>query len=89
MTTLEEAADLCLRKKETFSNETVEKKKRSFIPKEIRRLMKRKEKLSGRMMQSRSWQKNYKIFKELEEVETELEDSYKKMRKNVSSVQYY
>ena len=79
--TLEEVADLCLRKKEAFSNETVEKKKRRFIPKQIRTLMRRKEKLSERMMKSRSWHKNYKTFKELEDIETELENSYKKMRK--------
>ena len=83
--TLEEAADLCLRKKEAFLKENIDENgplnKRKFIPKQIRRLIRRKEKLSDRMTKSRCWQKNYKVYKELEEIETEIEDSYKRMRK--------
>ena len=88
--TLEEAADLCLRKKEAFLKENIDEngplKKRKFIPKQIRRLIRRKEKLSDRMTKSRCWQKNYKVYKELEEIETEIEDSYKRIRKKEETV---
>ena len=49
------------------------------IPKKIRQLMKRKGKLSKQTL-STSWSKNYLRMKEIEEIEEELENSYKENR---------
>ena len=57
------------------------RKKRKFIPKRIKTLMKRKDKISDRVLKSRSWEKNYKVIKELEEIEKEIDSAYKEKRK--------
>ena len=53
---------------------------RNKIPKRIRALMKKKKKLSSKILSSSSWRKNYKTMVELEEVETEIDEEYKKRR---------
>ena len=72
-----------MKKKEIFEeeneNENMRKKKR-FVPRKIKSLMRKKEKLSDRILKSRSWQKNHKVIQEIEEIEKEIDDGYKKKR---------
>ena len=49
------------------------------IPKQIRKLMRRKAKLSKKAL-STSWAKNYKVIKEIEEIELGLDQNYKSNR---------
>ena len=42
--------------------------------------MRRKSKLSSKILASTSWQKNYKTMTELKEVEKELDEAYKARR---------
>ena len=51
-------------------------KKRKFIPDRIRKLLRKKLKLSKRNMNSLSWVKNHKNVEELEKVEYELSIEY-------------
>ena len=79
--TIEEALEQCLEKKESLENDDGKvKRKKIFIPRRIRSLMRRKEKLSERVLKSRSWLKNHKVMEELEEIECEIDESYKKKR---------
>ena len=85
---LEETAELTLEKKNEFceQNNTEEKemtsnKSKNFIPKIVRSLMRRKKKLSDRLMSSKNWEKNYKVSQELEGVEEELTLHYNARRK--------
>ena len=76
---LEEACEKCLNKKPEFlekeensdkENESDhQKKSKNFIPKEVRNLMKKKQKLSQKILKSKSWEKNYSVMLELQEVE--------------------
>ena len=67
-------------KKEEFENGSEMKKQKMFIPRRIRGLMKRKEKLSKRILKSRSWEKNHRVLMEIEEIECEIDASYRKKR---------
>ena len=53
------------------------------IPKHIRNLMRRKSKLSGKILASTSWEKNYKTMTELRKVKDELGICYKERRLKV------
>ena len=76
---------MVFRKKEIFEektepNEDEAKVTKNKIPKRIRLLMKRKKKLSSRILSSSSWRKNYKTMVELEKVEEEIDKEYKARR---------
>ena len=81
-TILEKAADICLKKKKEFEEDKEGvQKKRSFIPSKVRKLMRKKEKLSKKVMASKAWTKNYDTMMKLIEVETKLDEMYKSRRK--------
>ena len=82
---VEKATAVVFRKKEIFEektepNEDEAKVTKNKIPKRIRLLMKRKKKLSSRILSSSSWRKNYKTMVELEKVEEEIDKEYKARR---------
>ena len=80
---VERATHVVFMKKKIFEDETEKeeiKVTRNKIPKRIRALMKKKKKLSSQILSSSSWRKNYKTMVELEEVETEIDEEYKKRR---------
>ena len=76
---------MCLRKKAEFDDENEDgqkkKKRGNFIPKKVRKLLRKKEKLSKKVMKSNSWMKNFDIMKDLEEVEKMIDTSYQSRRK--------
>ena len=53
---------------------------RNKIPKKVRLLMRRKKKLSSKILSSTCWRKNYKTMVDMEQVEKELEKEYKARR---------
>ena len=53
---------------------------RNKIPKKVRALMRKKKKLSSKLLSSTCWRRNYKTMVELEEVEKELDEEYKARR---------
>ena len=69
--TLNDGGEKFLCKKKEFGGLTQGKKKK-FIPKIVRSLLRRKAKLSKRMYKSKSWIENQKVFEEMEEIEEEL-----------------
>ena len=81
---VERATAIVFKKKKDFEEENVDegktKKTKNKIPLKIRTLMKRKKKLSSRILASKSWQKNYKTMMELREVEEEIDEEYKRCR---------
>ena len=83
---VERATKIVFPKKEAFEErdeseaETLPKKPQNKIPMRIRKLMRRKKKLSSKILASTSWQKNYVTMMELRKVEEELEESYKAQR---------
>ena len=82
---LEDTTDIMMDKKKEFTNEEEKeddgiKKTKNFIPKKVRKLMRRKKKLSERMFTSKLWQRNLKVEEELESVEKEIDDHYKERR---------
>ena len=81
---VERATDIVFKKKTDFEEEAVEEnpkvRSKNKIPMKIRTLMKRKKKLSNKILSSTSWQKNYKTMVELREVEEEIDEEYKKSR---------
>ena len=82
---LEKAAEVCLKKKPEFENKDRNEggfKKGTFIPKRVRKLLRKKEKLSKKVMKSNSWMKNFDTMKELEDVEAKLDFSYQSRRKD-------
>ena len=83
---IEDGLEKCLNKKKEFEEEMEEEKEEvksgNFIPKKVRKLMKRKQVLSNRLMSSKNWHKNYKVKLELEEVEEELDENYKLRRQS-------
>ena len=54
-----------------------ETKSKNKIPKHVRALMFRKANLSRKVMKSLNWQKTYKIMKEIEDLEENLQANYK------------
>ena len=88
---LEEAFEKCLNKKTEFlekeenseQENDFQKKSKNFIPKEVRNLMKKKQKLSQKILKSKSWEKNYSVMLELQEVEEKLSDHYNLRRRKV------
>ena len=71
------------RKKREFEDEeTVEKKDKpkNFIPKKVRQLMKRKSKISKRILSSTKWWKNLEMEEELDAIESELDKEYSKKK---------
>ena len=60
--------------------ESIPKKPQNKIPLKIRKLMRKKSKLSSKILSSTSWQKNYATMVELRKIEVELDESYKAQR---------
>ena len=82
---LEDVADQVFEKKKEFiddKNELGEKKPKNFIPRKIRQLMKKKSKLSGKIQASRKWWKTHEMLEEVESIEAELTEEYKKQTIN-------
>ena len=83
---IEEGLSLCLKKKAEFKEKEqeeemlVKKKPSNFIPKVVRNLMKKKSKLSHKILKSKNWEKNYKVMIEIEAVEEELKKHYNERR---------
>ena len=77
--------DLLFKKKKAFEDETdtVNKEEgngsNNKIPKKVRKLMKRKAKLSSKAM-SISWSKNHEVLREIEDIEAKLVENYKSNR---------
>ena len=93
---LEEACEKCLPRKKEFleredtdEKEDVHKKSKNYIP-NVRMLMKKKQKLSQKIMKSKSWEKNYSGMLELQElkknyrVSTMQEEERRKMKPSKS-----
>ena len=80
---LETTTAMIFQKKKAFEDDmgVEEKEKGNKIPKKIRQLMKRKKKVSGQVLSSKSWQKNFEKMEELKAIEEELDESYKANRK--------
>ena len=76
---MNDGCELFLEKKRIFQT-TEEKKGKKFIPQNVRKLLRRKMKLSNKLLKSADWKANYKTLEELEEVEIELKESYKSRR---------
>ena len=79
---LEDVAGQVFKKTKEFEHDEVgvgEKKPKNFIHKKIRQLMKRKSKLSGKIKASRKWWKTHEMMEEIEAIEAELTDEYKKI----------
>ena len=82
---LEDTTDIMMDKRKEFTNEEEwddeeKRETKNFIPKKVRKLMRRKKKLSERMFSSKLWQRNLKVEEELEAVEKEIDDHYKERR---------
>ena len=81
---VERATAIVFKKKKDFEEEAVEdnpkRMSKNKIPMRIRTLMKRKKKLSNKILSSTSWQKNYQTMVELREVEEEIDEEYKMSR---------
>ena len=84
---VERATNIVFKKKTDFEDEAPEengnffkKMSKNKIPLKIRTLLKRKKKLSNKILSSTSWQKNYKTMVELKEVEEEIDEEYKRSR---------
>ena len=79
---LEGTALEVFKKKKQYNdtNDMVESNKpKNKIPKRVRQLMKRKTKLSKRILSSKQWWKTYVVVEEIELIEKELEKEYTKM----------
>ena len=72
------------KKKKEFEDDTekteTNNKPKNFIPKRIRSLMKRKSKLSQKILASIKWWKTVEMEEELENIEMELDEEYKKKK---------
>ena len=81
---VERATHIVFKKKKDFEDSAPEdngkKMSKNKIPLKIRTLLKRKKKLSNKILSSTSWQKNYKTMVELKEVEEEIDEEYKRSR---------
>ena len=81
---VERATAIVFKKKPEFEEgyvgDGLQKKSKNKIPVRIRKLMKRKKKLSEKILSSHSWQKNYKNMVELREVEDAIDAEYKNSR---------
>ena len=70
---MEEAVEMTIPRKKLFEEVDDEANKvktsNNFIPKEVRNLMRRKNKLSNKVLSSKNWYKNYQVYLELEKVE--------------------
>ena len=81
---VERATHIVFKKKKDFEDEAPKengkKMSKNKIPLKIRTLLKRKKKLSNKILSSTSWQKNYKTMVELKEVEEEIDEEYKRSR---------
>ena len=64
-------------------------KPKNSIPKKVRQLMKRKSKLSKKIISSTKWWKNLEMEEELETIESELDNEYskKKLKKETIAVE--
>ena len=73
-------------KKEDFQGDLDDEKEeetmtpKNKIPKRIRILMRKKRKLSRKILSSTSWRKNFNTMLELRKVEEEIDKSYKERR---------
>ena len=74
----DEAAEMFLNKKKDYDYEN--KVKKRFIPNNIRKLLRKKLKLSKRNLSSDNWKTNHKISEKLESVDYELSHEYKRQR---------
>ena len=86
---MEEAVEMSIPRKKIFEEDgdsdvksNKNKTSNNFIPKIVRALMKRKAKLSQKILSSKNWHKNYQVYLELEKVEEELDMHYKERRKS-------
>ena len=70
------------KKKKEYEDENTKEynnKPRNKIPKRVRQLMKRKSKLSKRILASKLWWKTHEIVNEIEAIEHELDERYTEM----------
>ena len=79
---VERVTAMVFSKKEIFEEQIGAKENvtKNKIPKRIRALMRRKKKLSSKILASSCWQRNYKTMVELEKVEEEIDKEYKARR---------
>ena len=75
---LEKNAEIFLPKKYGFERKG--EKKRKFIPDNIRKLLRKRLKLSKKKLTSNSWVKNHRNIEKLEKVEEELASEYRKKK---------
>jgi hypothetical protein len=78
---LEDAARAAFSIKERFTN----KPKRRYIPQEVRKLLRRKSKLSKRILSKSNWVQNMKIMEELEDVTVALDEMYLSRRRDMEA----
>ena len=61
-----------LPKKKIFDKD-IDQEKKKYIPKEVRKLLRRKMKISKKILSSKNWRKkNYKLSEELESIKNDL-----------------
>ena len=80
---LEGTSKEVFKKKKEFQDESLKEKvnkPKNFIPKRIRKLMKRKSKLGNQILASSKWWKTVKMEEELEQIEMELDEEYTKQK---------
>ena len=73
-----EAAEIHLVRKKVFDHENGVKRK--FIPDYIRKLLRKKLKLSKRKLDSDNWRENHRIIEQIEAIDNELNCEYRKQR---------
>ena len=76
-----------------FKDECDTGRKRHYIPNYVRKLLRKKLKLSKNYMESNDWKKNYEIHENISEVEDLLEDHFNKRnhtieRKAINDIQH-
>ena len=75
---LETKAEEYLERKHCFKTSGQEKRK--FIPDNVRKLLRRKLKLSKRYLESNSWTKNHEVIEEIEAIEDKLKEEYRRKK---------
>ena len=86
---LEGTAKEIFKKKREFDDESETQKKNkpnNFIPKKVRQLMKRKSKLSSKILSSNKWWKVLEMEEELETIESELDEEYRTKKTKDESI---
>ena len=76
---VDSAAEKFLIKKKIYDTENNIKKK--FIPGNVRKLLRKKLKLSKKKLSSKDWRVNHNIMEKLDDIDNEISIEYKKKRK--------